>query len=184
MYYFYSDEKLLELLCASNDTCAFSELYHRHWKLLFCLAVKQLGSSAEAEEVVQDLFLDIWKRRKSLAIRSSLSTYLCAALNHKVINLLNKKKRMLQYVQSVRPDLWIERSSAYSLDVKILEKDLTLLVGKLPCKCRIVFTLSRSYGYSRKQIAQKLAISEKTVEAHISNAIRKLRAGLFYYSST
>src|SRR6185437_10101821 len=83
-YSSYNDAALLGLLRV-GDTTAFTEIYNRYWKLLFHLAAAKTNSLAEAEELVQDLFLDMWKSREQLEMATSLKTYLAVALKYRVI---------------------------------------------------------------------------------------------------
>lgn len=178
------DEKeLLQNLRKGSDK-AFTEIYDRHWKKLFYLAAHKLQNLAEAEEVVQDIFLDLWKRRTEVNITTSLSTYLAVCIKYRVINLLAKRTLLHRYRwHNLQQPHLCDNSTEQAIQFEALKEQLLKETAKLPDKCRLVFQLSRDEGYSHKQIAASLRISEKTVESHLSKALRSLRLGLSHIMS-
>lgn len=174
----HPDEQLL-LLLKSDDEAAFTEIYHRYWQRLFVVAMHRLANTEEARELVQDIFCSLWKRRHSLQLDYSLNTYLSAAVKYEVINRLAVKDRQQRF-QNQLSQHWREATAdtENQLQFNELQDHLASLVKALPEKCRIVFQLSRDKGYSQRMIASELGIAEKTVEAHLSRALRKLRTGL------
>jgi RNA polymerase sigma-70 factor (ECF subfamily) len=180
MYTFSSlpDEKAVLHRLKQSDEAAFAQIYNGYWKPLFYLAATRLKSLSDAEEVVQDIFLDIWNRREELAI-ASLSSYLAVSVKYRVINLLAKKARQQRQEQALAKEASLLDSSAEaSINLSSLQRELEKQTARLPEKCRLVFRLSREEGYSHKEIAVQLRISEKTVESHLTKALRQLRAGL------
>ena len=173
------DEKELLLLLANGDEFAFTEIYNYYWKNLFSVASLKLNNPSEAEELVQDIFLDLWKRRKELQITSSLNAYLAAAVKYKIINILAKRNHHLSYSNHAEKNSNnTDLSTEQWLSFQELQGRLGKLVIALPQKCRLVFQLSRDAGLSQKAIASELGIAEKTVESHLSKAIQTLRLGL------
>ncbi|GGA98724.1 RNA polymerase sigma-70 factor [Puia dinghuensis] len=172
------DNQLL-LLLKSDDEAAFTEIYQRYWRKLFVVVMHRLGNTEEAREIVQDIFCHLWNKRHSLQLDYSLNTYLSAAAKYEVINRLARKDRQ-QRLQNRLSQNWNEatENTDDQLQFHELQDQLATLVRALPEKCRIVFQLSRDKGYSQKMIASELGIAEKTVEAHLANALRKLRTGL------
>lgn len=173
------DDRLVELLRKGNDA-AFTEIYNLYWKKLFSVAANKLDHDLKlAEELVQDIFLDLWRRRETLEIKTSLSLYLAAAMKYKVIDARLKKKRIKEYnqaISSLASDSDTSTEKQISFDE--LKGKLTALVSQLPEKCQLVYKLSKELGYSQKEIAHHLSISEKTVESHLSRAVKALRLGL------
>src|SRR5258708_29149835 len=95
------DDRLVELLRSGNDA-AFTEIYNLYWKKLFTVAANKLNHDLKlAEELVQDIFLDLWRRRETLEIKTSLSLYLAAAMKYKIIEASLKKKRIKEYNQAI-----------------------------------------------------------------------------------
>ncbi|WEK21374.1 MAG: RNA polymerase sigma-70 factor [Candidatus Pedobacter colombiensis] len=174
-----TDQELVSMLKAGDES-ALSALYLRYWDKLLVVAANRMDNPAEAEEVVQDIFFSLWQRRESLELKYSLSTYLSVAVKYRIINVMDKQYRLRNKVNKAT-DLRLE-SCAPSAETLMLEKELmaqiATTVQHLPEKCRIVFTLSREQGMSHKQIAKELNISEKTVEAHLSKAMKDIRSNL------
>ena len=171
------EKDLLRCLQAGQEA-AFTEIYNRYWKKLFYVAAQKLQNLSEAEEVVQDIFLDLWKRREALQITTCLEAYLAVCVKYKVINILARKSRQQRYQLQASQQPLSDHSTIQVLQLQELKEQLVNETAKLPEKCQLVFRLSREGGFSHKQIASRLGISEKTVESHLSKALRTLRTSL------
>jgi RNA polymerase sigma-70 factor (family 1) len=171
----YGDDQLADLLRSGNED-AFTEIYARYWKLLFYIAAKRLRNHSEAEEAVQNIFTDLWARKASIVIRSSLKYYLAAAVQYQVMNHLAKRKNVSGIEGT--GDRPANTPADQYLNFHELEQQIQELVTALPEKCRLVYELSREHGLSNKDIAAQLGISEKTVENQLTKALARLRAGL------
>jgi RNA polymerase sigma-70 factor (family 1) len=174
-----NDIQLTDLL-RSDDHAAFAEIYKRYWEKLFVVANNRLGNDLEAEEVVQDVFYSIWKRRETLQIEYTLATYLSVAVKYQVINRQSALYR--RSAHEVELNASVEEQVADTTQLWFAEKELKQQLAKavnnLPEKCRIVFLKSREEGKTNAVIAEELEISEKTVEAHITRAIHHLKESL------
>lgn len=178
-----SDQELLHLM-QSDSNAAFTEIYSRYWDKLFAIAAHRLHNLAEAEELVQDIYLELWNRRQQLQITTSLPAYLATAVKFKVINILARRHRELLYQQhAVQSGATADLSTEQRVSFGELQSRLAALVNELPDKCRLVFRLSREEGLSHKEIAATIGVAEKTVEAHLSRALRTLRTQLRSLSS-
>jgi len=174
----YTDQQLLDLIRA-DDRGAFTELYNRYWDKTYAVALHRLDDEHEAEEVVQEVFLSIWQRRATLQLTHTVATYLAVAVKYKVINHLAKQhRRQLQHDELTITSPIIADSTADWLHEKELRQLLEKTISQLPEKCRIVFLLSRDENKTYAEIAAELNISQKTVEAHMSKALRELRETL------
>nr|WP_250318043.1 RNA polymerase sigma-70 factor [Pedobacter sp. B4-66] len=155
-----------------------SALYLRYWDKLLSVACHRLDDPEGAEEVVQDIFFALWQRRASLDIKYSLSTYLAVAVKYRIINLMDKQYRLRNKEKLLPPVVEYELSSEEYIFEKELWERIEASIKQLPSKCQIVFRMSREKGMSNKQIAAELDIAEKTVEAHMSKALRDIRGNL------
>ena len=175
------ERELLREIAEGNET-SFTEVYHKYWKLLFSVAANKLNNLADAEEVVQDVFADLWKRRSAINIRQSLKSYLAAAVKFQVYSLLHKKYRQRQHEQAMQQHTsttsYLACAVEEQYDLKALQEQLQQTTARLPERCKLVYELSREAGLSNKEIAQSLDISEKTVENQMTKALKYLRTSL------
>ncbi|MNR19522.1 ECF RNA polymerase sigma factor SigW [compost metagenome] len=173
-----NDAELTTLLCQA-DRSAYAEIYKRYRGLLYVYACKIFKDEDEAEDVVQEIFIYLWKRKETLLLNSKLSLYLYGAVRHKFFNKLDHEKVRATYRASL--SAFID-SGAYTTDDLLREKELIFLIEKevllLPAKMREVFELSRKGYLSHKEIAERLNISDKTVKKQMNNAIKILKAKL------
>lgn len=174
-----SDYDLLNLLKEGDDE-AFAEIFDRYWKPLLYVAAKKLGNIDEAEDIVQDLFISIWSRRERLEITTSLNHYLAASVKYMVSRQLVSRLKKSPLDEETADGHGVHEG----LEFEQLESQLAQIVASLPEKCQLVYQLSRESGYSHKKIAESLKISEKTVEAHISKALRAIRRGISVFLFT
>jgi RNA polymerase sigma-70 factor (ECF subfamily) len=167
-----SDEQLLQSL-QQDSRQAFNELYFRHWEDLYRAAYTVLRDEDSAKDIVQEVFFSIWKKRHTQQIRQ-LSAYLFQAVKFQVARQLRHGKLLDIHVEQLG-HLHAMNTTEESLHASELDALLETTLGKLPERCRDVFYLSRFEQLSNKEIAQRLNLSTRTVEWHISNALKHLR---------
>ena len=174
-----SDFELLKMLKRHDDAPAFREIYDRYWSKLYAAAFKRLKDTSGAEEVVQDVFTKLWIRRTDLNIQTVLAAYLFTATRYQVINYLHKEYVKTNYLERARIHFNdFDNTAEETLIANDLNQHIQQGVELLPDKCRTVFELSRKEHKSNKEIAETLGISEKTVENHITRALRKLKTSI------
>ena len=167
------------------DEQAFEMVFKSHFKALHAYALAIVKDSAEAEEVVQTVFLKLWEKRENLKISTSLKAYLYKAVYHGSINHLKHEKVRMKHSEQ---QLYINQQEAASESMAFREEREEELrerfkraLNLLPEKCRMVFYLSRFEELKYQEIAQRLDISVKTVEAHMGKALKTLRTQLAEY---
>jgi RNA polymerase sigma-70 factor (family 1) len=175
-----SEENLLVLFQQQDENiAAFEEVYNRFWSVMYSAAYRRIQSRETAQEIVQDVFTSLWVNKKTLQVHTTLTAYLLGAVKNKVLNHIEKEMVRRNYRDQLitNPD-----PSSNDTEETVLYEDLNkhLLqeLTQLPPKCREVFELSRKEFKTNKEIAAQLGISEKTVEKHLTKAIRLLRSGL------
>lgn len=174
----FNDTELLAGLRENNHE-AFHYLYQKYWDKLYVVARKRLGNTWEAEEIVQDVFCKLWRRRETLALKGGFENYLAVAVKFEVINRFAKRAHAEAYRQHQQHfHREADEGTLRQLDFEELRRSLEGTIQALPAKCSIVYRLSREQGFTNRQIAEKLDISVKTVEGHLSRALKVLRSVL------
>lgn len=175
-YTTYTDQELAILL-RRNDQAAYTVIYDRYWALLFHHARKMLRDEEQAADVIQDLFTTVWVNASGLDIKTSLSSYLYAALRNRILKLIRHGKVEGNYLNTL-PDF--EKEGRNITDEILREKELHFQIEReielLPPKMRQIFELSRKAHLSYKQIAEQNNVSEGTVKKQVYNALKILRA--------
>lgn len=172
----YTDQQLLELL-ANDSPKAMEIIFRRHFAGMVQVVNRMIRDQGRAEDIVQDVFLKFWKQKEQLNIQISLKAYLRRSCVNACLDDIRKQKKMqivgtdtiLPIAAAVQPD------AAKQLENNELEQLINQTIDNLAPKCRTVFILSRKEQLSNKEIAEQLGVTLKTVEAHITTALKKLR---------
>jgi RNA polymerase sigma-70 factor, ECF subfamily len=167
----------------SGDEPAFHELFEKTYPDLCrfsCLYVKDRDI---AENIVQDFFVNFWIKRDTLAINTSISSYLFSSVKNRSLNHIRDTKKILKLDENI--DL-VDSTVSYpdfqdEIDMNNLNNALKEAIESLPPKCRTIFKMSRFEELTYKEIANKLDISAKTVENQIGIALKKLHEVLKKY---
>jgi RNA polymerase sigma-70 factor, ECF subfamily len=171
------ERALLERL-KSSDQAAFDSIFRAHYAHLVGFAQGMLRDRAAAEDVAQEVMLELWRRRAELAISESLRAYLLRATRNRSLNQLRHANVARRAEPHVVGEESVNATGTSQLVANELRTALTEAVSELPPACREVFELSRGQGLRYAEIASTLGISIKTVESQMGKALRHLRTRL------
>jgi RNA polymerase sigma-70 factor (ECF subfamily) len=164
-----------------NDVKAFEAIFNAYYAPLCLFASQFLGDDEKAEEIVQDLFVNVWSKRHSLHIDRSLKNYLFHAVKNQCLNWIQHTKIRAKHAENVKENFMRQMNeSDYFLEVGLSEK-IAESIESLPEKRRQIFKLSREQGLKYQEIADMLGLSVKTVETHMGLALKQLREQLRDY---
>ena len=166
-----------------QDFTALEALFKRFYKPLRAYAFRFVNDKDLSEDIVQDVFFELWQRRESIRFEdAAVKSYLFRAVYTHALNALNKKQQDVCTLEPAREaDQYVTsymQNSEQSLLLKELEEEIMSYINTLPPQCRKVFMLSRSYGLKNREIAEQLDISIKAVEKQISKALYGLKEHL------
>lgn len=185
--YFYSpcmnssifpDEKFSNLL-TGNGSEFLKYLFDAYYGQLCRLAFKYVGRMDIAEDLVQDVFINIWNKRVQLNNSAEIRPYLVRSVINASINYIRSKYNKVQFTDDFS---LIETDSGFNPLDSLKNSELHMLIKvsieRLPDKCRLIFLLSRFSGLTYNEIAIKLGISVKTIETQISIALKRIESSL------
>ncbi len=169
------EKEILTIGLQRGDEIAYKNLYDLHYENLVRYCHTLTNNLQRSEDVVQNVLIKIWLNRDKIKITTSLKSYLYKAVFNEFIKekgKLKQREKMLLELKREALDEIVE------LDGEVLNEKLRLLdnaIDQLPKKRKKVFLLNKREGYKYREIAEELNLSEKTVEKHISRAIKQLR---------
>ncbi|MGO4290233.1 RNA polymerase sigma-70 factor [Chitinophaga sp. RAB17] len=170
-----TDADLMVSLCEGNGH-TFAEIYDRYWKKLLAIAYAHCRNKIIAEEIVQEVFISLWKRRQELCI-DNIDAYLATAVRLSVFKQYLRQKRRDQIIEQTA-DRGIVAWDEEKIYTRFLQQQINGIVETLPDQCRLVFKLSRVEGLTIPEVALKMGIAEKTAEAHLTKALKVLKLKL------
>jgi RNA polymerase sigma-70 factor (family 1) len=173
----FSDFKLTELL-KMGDEDALAEIFVRYHPLLLNFTYKKINDKEQSKDILQEVFTQLWMNRATFELNPSLSSYLYTLALNIIRNLYKHQKVKDKHIQHLK-QIMEEVDRGEKADYLIREKDIQSLIEKeisaLPQRSREVFILRRKAFLSNKEIAERMGLSEQTIETHMKHAIKKLR---------
>lgn len=162
---------------------ALTEIFHRYWKSLYYTAFLKLRSHELAEEIVQDLFTQLWDKRDRLfgasANEQNLASYLHQSVKNKVLNYIRKQVYDKRYWEYCRLHMESSHNSTHELaEFNDLQHRLEEAVDQLSSRTKEIFVLHKLKGVPVVQISKKLKLSEKAVGYHLTKSVRELKVYL------
>lgn len=177
------NEAFLARELVQRNEAAFEQVFKAHFKNLHAYACTIVRNDAVAEGIVQNVFLKLWDRSSSLNIQTSVAAYLYRAVYNESCNHLKHQKVKQSYAQYAHQTMSeaTKETASKKLAVAELEQKIKTALSELPEQCRTVFQLSRFEELKYQEIADKLDISIKTVEAQMGKALKLMRIKLADY---
>ncbi len=178
-------EQIKQLLKGNKEY--FRVIFNDYFQPLFHLSLHYLEDRDEAKGVVQEAFIRLWEVRKDLKPDSNLRNFLFTLVKNNCLNILKRRQIILKHHEKIR---WMEmhfqreslaRINSDYLELDELEAKIKNAIERLPKNCRIIFEMSRLQEFKNREIAEKMNISQKTVEAHLTKALKILRTELKDY---
>lgn len=174
----YNEEQLLQRAAAGSRD-AFTALFHLYRHKLYSFLLRTTGSPQIAEDVIQDIFLKLWKDRENLVNIEQFGHYIYRMAQNQVINAMKRMARETLILAELKQQQAAAMSEAEdNLSLREIKEKLQTALDKLPPKQKLVFTLSRDQGLRHDEIARRLNISPSTVNNHMIEALRRLRRQL------
>jgi RNA polymerase sigma-70 factor (ECF subfamily) len=172
-----SEEKVLLQQIAGGDEKAFAILVERKWNNIYSQALTYIKSTHYAQDVVQEVFLKIWQKRKDLPNIERFDSFLFIIARNHIISELRKRMNATQGLDSLD---FIEENFVpdKTLSQKNLRELLARAINLLPQQQKTAYLLSRDEGLSHEEIAQQMQLSKETAKKHICRALNFLRTYL------
>lgn len=169
-----TDNEIIKLL-VDGDRKTFEVLFHKYYSLLCDYALTYLEDANAAEDIVQDVFVYLWNHCKSIAITTSLKSYLYSSVKHRALNVLKHQAIVRKHSPLLVEFLGNLAKEDYSEQELEQLEQVRRAFDLLPNQCRVVFMMSCLEGKTYKEIADELHISVNTVKSHILKAYRDIR---------
>lgn len=173
-----------DLLVSAEEEAAFKMLYNRYWEGLYRKAYSRLGNSSDAEDLVQEIFISVWRNRQTITAEPSLLPYLLSALKYAVIKKLYREARKGNTLPlSVHELEQIGITEEDILHYRELQGALYREISTLPERMQQIYRLNRMDQLQVAEIAARLNLSEQTVRNTLSIAVKRLREKLADFST-
>lgn len=174
----YNEPELLRQV-ATGNTQAFAQLFDAYERRLYSYTYKITQSKELSEDIVQDIFLQIWNNRSSLTTIQHFGAYIHRSAYHAALKAWRQVAKEELVVTHLRTGgLYAESNPEKELASREVQAIIQQLVDKLTPRQREVFMLHREQGLKRHEIAEKLGIGFESVRTHLAEALKNLRAGL------
>lgn len=166
----------------NDDYAAFETIFKNNYRALCSYSIQLVINRQMAEEIVDDVFFNLWRNRKKIHVTTSFHSYLIISIRNRSLDYLRKTKGEKQYILELAESVQCKQSIAYEVMVyEELCHQIERAIKDLPEQCRVVFRLSREQGLPYKEIARNLNISIKTVDTQIGRALKYIRKTIASY---
>jgi RNA polymerase sigma-70 factor (ECF subfamily) len=163
----------------ADDQAALRHLFDLYFSDLVLLSARMVVNAGVAEEIVEDVFIQVWHNRYKLELTGTFKGYLYSSVKNRSVNYLKSKYGRMRFEDlDGIADSSTEPAPDIEMQVKELEASIQQAIEKLPPRCRTIFVLSRNAGFTTEEISRDLGISRKTVQAQIAIAMDKIHKHL------
>ncbi len=169
---------------SENAADVFRQVFDRYYNRLIYHALRFVDNEAEAEDVVEDAFCELWRNREAIDFQQNIQSYLYRAVSTRALNVLRHKGvaatriELMEQINVSRMEYMASQDGVMPIETEELRRELNEAIAGLPDKCREVFKLSYMHGLKNSDIADAMDVSVRTVEAHMYKALRMLREKL------
>lgn len=172
-----NEKKFIEGL-RKGDEASYKKLYKLYYSDLCSYLNTICGSREISKDLSQQVFIKIWKKREALSINYSLKKYIFKIALNLYFDLQNKRKKDLKLLDQLKYEALQEMVDHADDDLEKKINFILLEVNKLPQQCKKVFLLAKKDGLKYREISEELDISIKTVERHMTKALKRIRKSL------
>jgi RNA polymerase sigma-70 factor, ECF subfamily len=163
----------------NGDVGQFESLFRSSYISLVRYARTLIKDYDTAEEIVQDLFFRLWQDKEKLNIESSLNGYLFRSVHNRCLHYIEHKRVVERHAEEMSlSQSESQESPSDILNYKELQEKIARIIERLPERCGKIFTMNRFEGLKYTEIAEKLSVSVKTVEANMGRALKEFRKEL------
>lgn len=169
-----NEDRLLKAI--KLDKTSFDQIYKQYWSKLYIYAFNVLKEKEICEDILQEIFIDLWAKRDNVQI-TDLNSYLYQSVKYQIFNHFRKskyKKQLLMKFNLINKQYNVDEL----YEKKELKAQIKSLISRLPKQRRMIFQMSRYDGFSNKEISENLNISVQTVKNQISESLKFLRKSL------
>lgn len=174
-----NDKQLWKLISQEDDRPAFEQLYRRTVRTLMGAVYKWSDDTAEAEDILQEVFLDLWEKRAKIRIQNEVFSYLYSMARYKIFDRLREKqlteKQILAWTQVMQEEA-VLTGAFYDEELVNREALVSSELEQLPAQMKKVYLLSAEQGKSIREIAEELLVSPYTVKNHLQKIRKRLRS--------
>jgi len=173
-----TDKQLVEEAIQGSNA-AFKQLFDKYWNDLYSIAYKRLHSHEDVKDILQEVFISVWKNLKHLSVDESLGGYLYTCLKNKILNFYEKDKVRLRVMMEAPFDPVESEKLIYSALYTVeLQEVVKTIIASMPEKMREIYLLSKEKQLTNAEICNLLTVAPQTVKNQLHKAISRIREGL------
>jgi RNA polymerase sigma-70 factor (family 1) len=180
-YSLCTDQALTSLL-KGDDHAAFTEIYKRYWKKMLLIAWNHSRNNTASKDIVHEVFISLWERRHLVEILN-LAAFLATSVKFSIYKYYQRENRRTELARQNYEFNELTHDEE-KLDALFLQEYINGIVEEMPERCRLVFRYSREMGMKNNEIAIKIDVTEKAVEANLTRALKIIRNELKNYGWT